>query len=138
MVRTAGPLELMFERLMHIRARWLTFASIALVVLSVISTRALDNQMLPGHVPAAVARVQPVDGLAATNYRDLAIGLPLRNQAKLSDQLRQLYDPASANFHRYLSPKEFTDAFGPNEDDYQAAIQFANDHGLTVTRTHSN
>src|SRR5262249_35820802 len=56
----------------------------------------------------------------------------------LTELLHQLYDPTSTNFHRYLTPKQFTEAFGPSERDYQAAVQFARANGLMVTATHSN
>ncbi len=96
------------------------------------------RMMLRGHVPAAVARLAPKGRLPATNQLYLAIGLPLRNRAGLEELLRQLYDPRSTNFHKYLVPKEFAARFGPTEQDYQAVIQFAETNGLTVTSTHGN
>ena len=41
-------------------------------------------------------------------------------------------------FLSYLTPERFTEAFGPTEEDYQAAIQFAERSGLRVTGTHLN
>jgi hypothetical protein len=93
---------------------------------------------LPGHVPAVVGRLSPTGRLPATNRLNLAIGLPLRNQAALKLLLHQLYDPASTNFHRYLTPEQFTARFGPAEADYQAVIDFARARSFTVTRTHAN
>ncbi len=69
---------------------------------------------------------------------DLEIGLPLRNQAALARLLQQLYDPASTNYHRFLTPMEFAARFGPTADDYQAVIKFAQSQGLTVTSQHPN
>ncbi len=69
---------------------------------------------------------------------DLAIGLPLRNETELDDLLRQIYDPASPNFRQYLTPEQFTERFGPSEQDYQAVIEFANANGLTVSGTYPN
>ena len=94
--------------------------------------------MLHGHVPAAVARLQAVGNFPATNRLHLAIGLPLRNPAALDEFLRQVYDPASPNFRRYLTPEQFTERFGPTEQDYQKVIAFARANGLTVTATHGN
>jgi hypothetical protein len=76
--------------------------------------------------------------LPATNQLRLIIGLPLRNQETLTNLLHQIYDPSSPNYHHYLTPKEFTQRFGPTEKDYQAIIAFAKANGLTVTGTHSN
>ncbi|HEY4953101.1 MAG TPA: protease pro-enzyme activation domain-containing protein, partial [Verrucomicrobiae bacterium] len=91
-----------------------------------------------GHVPAAVARLQAKGVLAATNRLHLAIGLPLRNEAALDDLLGQLYDPASPNYRKYLTPEQFTEQFGPTESDYQKVITFARANGLTVTSTYGN
>jgi len=69
---------------------------------------------------------------------DLAVGLPLRNQEELNELLKQLADPASPNFRRYLTPAQFTERFGPSEADYQALRAFFEANGLTVTGTHPN
>ncbi|MGO8925643.1 MAG: immunoglobulin domain-containing protein [Limisphaerales bacterium] len=100
---------------------------------------AAPRQILSGgHVPAAVARLAPAGSLPGSQRLDLAIGLPLRNEQELDALLRQLYDPASPNYHRYLTPGEFTARFGPTENDYQALMDFAKSNGLTVTVTHPN
>ena len=97
-------------------------------------------QVVPGQVPAAVAnlKLQPLERLARTNRLNLAIALPGRNQEALTLLLQQLYDPASPNFRQFLTTEQFTEAFGPSEQDYQAVIAFANSHGLTVTATYPN
>ena len=88
-------------------------------------------QKLHGHVPAVVAHLQPMGKFAGTNRLNLAIGLPLRNQAALTSLLHQIYDPASPNYHHYLTPEQFTAQFGPTEKDYEAVIAFAKANGLT-------
>jgi len=93
---------------------------------------------LPGHVPAAVSRLQPKGLLPAATNLYLAIGLPLRNQEALTNLLQQTYDPASPNYHHYLTPDEFTAQFGPTEQEYQSVINFAKANGLTVVNAHPN
>jgi len=95
-------------------------------------------QFLHGHVPAVVKTLSPVGRPAAASNLNLAIGLPLRNHGELSNLLQQIYDPASPNFHHYLTPEQFTERFGPTEADYQAVIAFAKANGLRVTTTHPN
>ena len=100
---------------------------------------AAERQTLKGgHVPAAVARLTPVGDLPGTQRLHLAIGLPLRNEGDLDSLLRDLYDPASPNYHQYLTPEQFTEQFGPTEKDYQALMDFIRANGLTVTGTHPN
>jgi hypothetical protein len=114
--------------------------AVALLFSAIFPGIAGERQVLHGHVPAAVARfnLQPTGQLPATNNLRLAIGLPLRNQAALADLLQQLYDPASPNYHQYLTLEQFTEQFGPTEQDYQQVIAFAKRNGLTVTGTSAN
>ena len=102
------------------------------------SAQVLGRRALHGSVPAAAARLQSIKPLAETNRLNLAIGLPLRHEEALTNLLKQLYDPASPNFHQWLTPGQFTGQFGPTEDDYRRVIHFAETHGLKVTGTHSN
>lgn len=95
-------------------------------------------KMLHGHVPAAAARLSAKGALPSTNRLNLAIGLPLRDEQGLNDYLAQLYAPASPNYRQYLTPEQFTEKFGPTEQDYQSVIAFARQNHLTVTATHGN
>ena len=88
-------------------------------------------EVLRGHVPAAVSRSRAIGRLQGATNLNLAIGLPLRNQAALDSLLKQLYDPASPNYHQFLTPDEFTARFGPTEQDYQKVIDFAKAGGFT-------
>jgi uncharacterized repeat protein (TIGR01451 family) len=101
---------------------------------------AQEMKTLPGHVPPAISRLhlKPAGKLASETSLNLAIGLPLRNTEALSNLLEQVYDPASPNYHNYLTPKQFTEQFGPSEEDYQMIVNFAKVHNLTVTATHPN
>src|SRR5579884_3841223 len=92
----------------------------------------------PHHVPEVVASLQPVGQLPSSNVLTLTFGLPLRNEATLSNLLEQLQDPSSTNYHHYLTPAQFADMFGATEKDYQALIGFAETNGLKVKHTHAN
>jgi alpha-tubulin suppressor-like RCC1 family protein len=99
---------------------------------------AADLQQMRGQMPRAVAGLTPLGRLPATQQVRLAFGLPLRNQAALSNLLQQLYDPASTNYHHYLTTQEFTDQFGPTSEDYAAVEAFALSSGFTVVGHHPN
>ena len=109
-----------------------------LVFCAAISVRSAEMQTLHGHVLPVIKSLVPAGRLPATNHLDLAISLPLRNEEALSNLLHQIYDPASTNFHHYLSTAQFTEQFGPSESDYQAVTSFATAHHLQVKSIHSN
>jgi hypothetical protein len=70
--------------------------SLVLSFLLVRPSWAVERQTLSGHIPPAVAALQPVGRLPAVTRLNLVIGLPLRNQEVLNTLLEQLYNPASA------------------------------------------
>ena len=100
----------------------------------------MAQQTLQGHVPQVVTRLnlQAVGRLSGTNRLSLVIGLPYRKKDVLAPLLQQIYDSAGLNYHHYLTPNEFTETFGPTEQDYQAIVAFAKANGLTVKGTHSS
>src|SRR5208283_1661723 len=91
---------------------------------------------LPDHIPAVVAHLSAIGILPTTNRLNLAIGLPLRDAQGLDDFLAQLSDPANPNYRHYVTPEQFTERFGPTEQDYQTVIDFAEQSGFTITARH--
>src|SRR3954469_14641574 len=83
------------------------------------SSPAAERKVLKGHVPFPVAKLQPIASLPPATNLSLAIGLPLRNSQGLSNFLADVYNPASPNYHHYLTPDEFTEKFGPTKRDYE-------------------
>jgi subtilase family serine protease len=59
--------------------------------------------------------------------------LALRHQPGLLDFLKDSYDPSSPNYRQYVTPSEFTERFGPSQEDCDAVLEFAKANGLTVT-----
>ncbi len=83
-------------------------------------------------------QAQSVGRLPATQPMRLVLVLPHRNQAALDNFLKEIYDPSSASYRRFLTVEEFTNMFGPSQEDYDAVVSFAGAHGLTVVGTSSN
>jgi subtilase family serine protease len=110
-----------------------------LVGLLATSTRAADErQTIGGHVPEAVAKLQPIGRLPGSQRLKLAIGLSPRDEQGLDAFIQELYDPASPSYHHYLSPEQFTQRFGPTEQDYTTLIELAKASGWTVTHQNSD
>jgi subtilase family serine protease len=118
--------------------RW--FAVLLVGVFFLAAPARAQRLTLTAHVPPAVANGQaPIVGQLPGQQRiSLAISLPLRNEAGLDTLLQQLYDPRNPNYRRYLSVDEFTQRFGPAQDDHDAVVHFAEANGLTVTATRAN
>jgi kumamolisin len=110
------------------------------MLLFVMETQAQAQSMSTRHVRQEVisGKATFLNWLPATQSLRLNIALPLRNESELDDLLQELYDPQSPSFHQFLSVQEFTERFGPTEEDYAAVVRFAEQNGLTVTGTFPN
>jgi subtilase family serine protease len=128
----ASPKSFLFVRIFR------NLFALSLAVFSTTQAFAADKLLAQGHVPELVKHLTPIQNLSATKQLTVAVGLPLQNQSELNRFLAELYDPASPNYHRYLTPEEFTRRFGPTESDYESVAAFASRNGLVVTARYSN
>jgi xanthomonalisin len=94
--------------------------------------------VLSGHVPEAARELLPIGDTSPTDRLQLAIGLPVRDPDGLEAFVRNVSDPGSPTFRQYLTPEQFTERFGPTEEQYRAVMNFAEANGFTVTGTHPN
>ena len=113
-------------------------AGLASTLVMALPVHAQGLKVIPGHVPAGMAGINPISRLPETNQLRLVVGLPLRHQELLDQLLEELNDPASTNYHRWLAPEEFTERFGPTPEDYEKVVHFAESNGLTVRALASN
>jgi subtilase family serine protease len=113
---------------------WLAFALIASVFSFICPANAESHPTMTTHVPDVVTRGQAVriGHLDAAQRLSLAISLPLRSEPRLLDFLQRLYDPQSPSYRHYLNVKQFTENYGPTQEDYTALIHFARANGFTV------
>jgi len=90
------------------------------------STRHLRSVTLSGEA-------KPIATLPADQLMSLDVVLNLRNPAGLQSFLQTLYNPASPAYRKYLTVSQFTELFGPTQQDYDAVVALAKANGLTVT-----
>jgi hypothetical protein len=86
------------------------------------------------HVRAAVESGEAtlVGELSKKTVLKLDIVLSLRNPDALDRFLKDLYRPGSAVYHHYLTVEQFTERFGPSQQDYDAVVRFAKANGFKV------
>jgi hypothetical protein len=90
--------------------------------------------ILTHHMRPAVSLSQAryLNPMSATESLRLDVVLPLRDQAGLDQFLREISDPSSPNYRHFLSPEEFTERFGPSQEQYNALTRYATSHGFRV------
>jgi subtilase family serine protease len=104
------------------------------VGMSLASLDGLAQTILTHHVREAAlsGQAQTVGRLPANQVMQLDVVLPLRDPAALEKFLNEIYDPASPTYRHFLTVSEFTEKFGPTQEDYDAVVKFAKSNGFTV------
>src|SRR5580700_10791252 len=104
----------------------LAAAAYALLVTSFAQAQSMPTRHVREEV--RTGKALPVGMLPANQIMNLDLVLPLRDPAGLKRFLGALYNPASPSYRHFLSPQEFTQRFGPTQQDYDTVVQFASDH----------
>jgi subtilase family serine protease len=90
--------------------------------------------LLTRHVRPATfnGTAKPVGVVAGDQIMQLDVVLALRDPEGLDNFLADLYTSTTPNHRHYLTPEEFTEKFGPTEQDYAAVVRDMQNHGLAV------
>ncbi len=113
--------------------RFILMTGIALIAAAARPAAAGDPAtILAGNHPDEAAEV--VGEAAASPSRPLAMQLTmaLRNRAELTRLLADQQNPASPQYHRWLTPDEFTGRFGPTDADLARVARWLRKKGFTV------
>ena len=125
------------------RVAALAFAFLSLTGIGV-EAQQLPRVTLPGHVPEAVARASliqaPTLQAKSGDETPLALTVVLRRSdpAAFQAYLRDVYDPKSANFRKFLSPAQVAVRFGPSQQDYDAVRGYFEAQGFTLGEGSAN
>jgi subtilase family serine protease len=122
------------KRKIAMRSLRLLFRAICMIA-PVAANVSLAQSVLTNQVPAAVTSsgAQPTGLLPSNQVMRLDVVLPLSDPAGLQSFLADIYNRESPNYHHFLSVQEFTNRFGPAQQDYDTVVRFAQDYGFTVT-----
>jgi len=115
------------------RRSGLFLLTIVALVLGV-TTNSQAQSVLTRHVREVTrtGKAKPIGQLPSDQIMKLDLVLTLRDQAGLNSFLKELYDPASSSYRHFLSVPEFTERFGPSQEDYDAVVRFAKANGFAV------
>jgi xanthomonalisin len=109
---------------------------------TVLASAGIKSAQLPGkvHVPEAVSNgtAKLVSHAEPDQVYELAIALPVRNEAAL-DQLRaDQHDKNSPSYHKWITVNQFADQFAPSPAEYAKVVKYLQSKGFTITVQHAN
>ncbi len=107
---------------------------IAMVFGASIVCQAQPQSLLTRHVREVTVNgeAKSVGRLPATKSLRVDIVLSLRDKGGLESYLQKIYDPSNPLYHHFLTVQEFTDTYGPSQEDYDAVVHFAKANGFAV------
>src|SRR5579871_3768129 len=122
--------------LVHLTALALTLCAFVTAALA----QEAQMQVMRHHVRPEITdhRATFMGRLPEDKQMHLSVVLSLRNQPALSSLLQRLYDPSSPDYRHFLTVAQFTEQFGPTEQDYAAVAAYLQSQGLTVEATPAN
>jgi subtilase family serine protease len=109
-------------------SRWKVSALAALGALSCMALAGTASAYEKAVVEAAVAAQQAVE---------FDVYLPLRDRAGAEALLSELHTADSANYHKWLTPAEFNERFGPQSTAMTAVSRELAAHSFSITAVHA-
>lgn len=96
------------------------------------------DQLVPfsGTMPRVMAHSKLVSPAATDQTISLSFGLKLRNAEVLNNYVKDITNPKSVNFHRYLTAAQFESAFAPSISTQASVLQYLQKAGFTITHTY--
>lgn len=107
-------------------------------------TAALTSSLLMAAIPAKAAGQSESNVTQVIRQADdsesvqFVLTLKLRNQDQLKRELKDIYNPKSVHYHKFLSTSDFASKYAPSKEDYAKLESFATQHGLTISGEHSS
>jgi len=97
---------------------------------------------LEGNTPPAALRAANDRGPVADNFRFDHLLLLLKRapetEASLRQQIDAMHDPASAQFHRWLTPPQLRERYGTAAHDRESIGHWLESHGFTVNHAYQS
>ncbi|MGO9607534.1 MAG: protease pro-enzyme activation domain-containing protein [Candidatus Binataceae bacterium] len=115
--------------LSRIYAVW--FAMVAMVAFA--SVASAQTIPLPDIVAPDALKLPSYGDAPSTQTLPLQIWFKPRNQAKLNALLAAQQDPKSPQYHKWLTPQEYTRRFGPTDADFNKVSHWLSTEGFQVT-----
>jgi len=106
----------------------------AVLVCMALPAIAATGQFIGHNTPKYVTNAKNVGSEDPAKVIEVSFWLNPRNRGQLDALASQLYNPASAQYRRFLNPSQVAQRFAPSADDVKVVRQFLEAHNLKVMR----
>jgi subtilase family serine protease len=98
-----------------------------------VSLRSIANSLI-----GVLQRAKQLFHLPAERRLTVIVALNFNDNRAAEDYAQAVSDPKSSLYHRFLTPEQISQRFGPGSADYQSVINHLKAGGLTITHTPAN
>src|SRR5579863_8072454 len=110
---------------------------LSMYVLNVVRAAPADRLVpFSGTLPRAITHSKLIGPTDSNQTISLSIGLKLRNADVLKNYAKDISNPRSVNFHRYLTTAQFQWAFAPGVSTHASMLQYLQKSGFSITQTY--
>ncbi|MDT8911118.1 S53 family serine peptidase [Amycolatopsis sp. PS_44_ISF1] len=110
----------------------------ALLCLSLAPAAQADPLVTMAAGAAPLAQSARIGDVGADQQIPAALSLKLHNQQALGQFLSDVQNPASPEYHRFLTPAQFNAAFGPTQAEVNQAVSFLKQNGASGIEVSGN
>ncbi|OOG38233.1 PKD domain-containing protein [Rhodanobacter sp. C05] len=116
----------MFSLSAHAADTWVSTNTHASIQKSAVAN--VSTLVMTGHPAIDASQIMPLE---ASKQLHVVLSLNLRNAAQLQTFLRELNQPGSANYHKYLTPAQFKAQYAPTDAQVQAVVAHLQKYGFS-------
>ena len=102
------------------------------------TAQAPTTATVPGNVPAYATTFAKQGAANGSGRLTVSVYLADRNEAARAQLLKDLYNPRSSRYHKFLTAAQFHAAYAPAAADVSGAKSFLTAKGLKVTYSPAN
>ena len=107
--------------------------ALCLFLLAIVAVASAQTVQLSGSVSPDALKLPNFGDLPAQQTLPLQIWFKPRNQARLTRLLADQQDPKSAQYHKWLTPQEYTQRFGVTQAEFDKISKWLTNEGFQVT-----
>lgn len=95
---------------------------------------------IPGHVLPALAKATAIEARPSDSKQPMTLTIVLKrdDQAGFDRYLKEINDPHSKNFRRFLKQREIARRFGPSQHAYDSTLAYLRAHGFKLEEGSKN
>jgi subtilase family serine protease len=113
--------------------RFIPMAGVALIVATALPAASAEPATaLEGNHPDQAAEIVTAAEASPAQTLAMRLTMAMRNRGELDQLLTDQQDPASPQYHRWLTPDEFTNRFGPRTAELARVSDWLKQKGFTI------